>query len=307
MKTDAKPMPKIVPAWKRWLTQSRFGRVLIFVAMFFALISVVHLLTLALGWLEPDAPSALLILAVMLHYLVPSLGAYLLLVYGVERRVPRELEARKTVPHGASGLLFGGGFMALVFGVLWLAGVYRVGGLGTDVHWAAGLFLAGVGPAVAEEIVFRGIAFRLFEERWGTWRALAFSSAMFGLAHITNPGATLWSSAAIMLEAGVLLGLVFKLTRSLPACMGVHAGWNFVQGTVFGGTVSGAIQPKHSLFIGEFSGPDWLTGGRFGVEASAVTVVLSLAVSAAMIYYSRPKPKLPVQNPDEVETGMSPC
>ena len=65
--------------------------------------------------------------------------------------------------------------------------------------------------------------FRIVEEGLGTWWALAISALLFGAIHIANPGATLWSSAAIAIEAGLLFGLLYHVTRSLPLCMGVHA------------------------------------------------------------------------------------
>ena len=73
-------------------------------------------------------------------------------------------------------------------------------------------------PGFMEELLFRGILFRWLEEFGGSWFALALTSALFGLGHIFNPGATALSSFAIALEAGVLLG------------GGLHADPQFVGG-----------------------------------------------------------------------------
>ena len=66
--------------------------------------------------------------------------------------------------------------------------------------WVVVSIVAGV----CEEIVFRGIFFRIFEEGFGTTVAIVISSALFGLLHAMNQGATLWSSSAIALEAASL-------------------------------------------------------------------------------------------------------
>ena len=173
-----------------------------------------------------------------------------------------------------------------VFGVLWLAGAYQVNGTNEDVHWAQGLFATGLVAAVSEEISFRGVLYRLVEERFGFRWALGVSAALFGALHFANPGATLWSCFAIAVEAGVLLGVVFHVTRSLWTCIGLHMAWNFLEGTVFGSAVSGS-GGKHSLLAATFPGPDWLTGGRFGVEASVLTVALSIAASITLLAAQR--------------------
>lgn len=93
--------------------------------------------------------------------------------------------------------------------------------------------MAGLGAGIGEEILFRGVLFRIVEEGLGTWAALLVSALFFGAVHLGNPGATLWSSATIAIEAGLLFGLLYHVTRSLYLCMGVHAAWNFMQGTVY--------------------------------------------------------------------------
>ncbi len=78
-----------------------------------------------------------------------------------------------------------------------------------------------------------------------------------------------------------MLGLIYHVFRSLPLCMGVHLGWNFAQGTVYGIPVSGA--QIEGWLVSTRIGPDWLTGGSFGAEASVVTMGLSLLCSLALL------------------------
>jgi len=141
--------------------------------------------------------------------------------------------------------------------------------------------VVGLGAGIGEEIMFRGVLFRIVEEGLGTWWALAISALLFGALHIANPGATLWSSAAIAIEAGLLFGLLYHVTRSLAICMGVHAAWNFAQGTIYGIPVSGAR--ADGWLVSTRSGPDWLSGGVFGAEASVVALGLCTLCSLGLL------------------------
>ncbi|NTW02788.1 MAG: CPBP family intramembrane metalloprotease, partial [Oscillochloris sp.] len=99
-----------------------------------------------------------------------------------------------------------------------------------------------------------------------------------GVAHILNPEATLWGALAITIEAGILFGTAYMFTRSLWFVFGLHTAWNFLQGPVFGINISGSNLVHESLLIPSIQGPDLLTGGAFGIEASLVAVLLGLAL-----------------------------
>ena len=206
---------------------------------------------------------------------LPFLLAYWLLVRVIERRPLSELDWRKS-PQLLWGLLAALLLFALVTAELWAANAYSISGWGDAPLWTLFLLTAVV-PGITEEIVSRGILFRLTEEGLGTWIALLVSALFFGFAHISNPGATAWSSLAISIEAGLLFGLLYHVTRSLWWCIGLHAGWNFVQGAVFGIPVSGIR--VDGLLDSQLQGPDWLDGGGFGAEASVLTVLTCCVIS----------------------------
>jgi uncharacterized protein len=149
--------------------------------------------------------------------------------------------------------------------------------------WAA--MLATV-PAFAlsgvlEEVVMRGVVFRILEQSLGSWIALAISAAIFGLLHLLNPGATLLNAVCIMVEAGVLLGAAYMLTRRLWLCIGIHAAWNFTEGGVFSAAVSGGN--ARGLLQTKSIGADWLTGGAFGAEGSVVALVVCGAAGILLL------------------------
>ena len=103
-------------------------------------------------------------------------------------------------------------------------------------------------------MLFREILFRFLEQFGGSWFALALTSALFGLGHIVNPNASAFSSFAIAVEAGVLLGGAYMLTRSLWAPIGLHAAWNFTQGYIYDVPVSGIDQ--QGMVEARLSGPN---------------------------------------------------
>lgn len=206
--------------------------------------------------------------------------AYVGYVRAVERRPVTELSTQGAAVELGLGALLGAGLMTVVVAVLWVAGFYQVEGLNSPAV-TGGILAASIVAGYVEEVFFRAIIFRITEEGLGSWWALAISSALFGLAHIGNDNATWLSSAAIMIEAGILLGALYMLTKRLWAVVGVHFAWNYTQGGVFGVSVSG--NPVDGILQSSLSGPELVTGGEFGIEASVLTVLICLAVAVAVL------------------------
>jgi membrane protease YdiL (CAAX protease family) len=198
----------------------------------------------------------------------------------VEWRPVEELSRRGAAREFGVGVILGSMLFTATISIIAAAGSYRVSGVN---GWEVLIPVLGMSlmAAYAEEILTRGVLFRITEEGLGTWFALVISSALFGLAHAANPGATAISSVAIALEAGLLLGAAFMLTRRLWLAIGLHFSWNFTQGGIFGVAVSGVEVP--GLLRGRLTGPTALTGGAFGAEASVVAVILCLAAAIVAI------------------------
>jgi membrane protease YdiL (CAAX protease family) len=134
-----------------------------------------------------------------------------------------------------------------------------------------------IGGAVQEEFVFRGIIFRKLEASFGSWVAIAVSAILFGILHLLSPTATLVGAIALVVSAGVLFAAIYILTRSLWWAIGVHLGWNFFEGPVFGVQVSGHVIP--GFFSSAITGPEVWTGGSFGPEAGLAAIFIVGAVA----------------------------
>lgn len=273
--------PPFAPRWQRWLVFSPGARIAFFIVTMAILSFAAHAVFAALGWTTKAAGPMRFALALLAMELLPALVAYAVLVKGVEQRRIGELAVRDAPTFGLGGFAAGLALFSAVVGVLWLAGSYHVLGTNAHVDWLPQVLVAGVCAGIAEEVIIRGVLFRIAEEGLGSGWALVISALFFGVAHIFNPGATLWSSAAIAIEAGVLLALLYLVTRSLWACIGLHAGWNIAQGTIYGIPVSGTR--VDGLLASTRTGPDWLSGGVFGAEASVVALALCLLCSAALL------------------------
>ncbi|MFQ5399313.1 MAG: lysostaphin resistance A-like protein [Anaerolineae bacterium] len=210
--------------------------------------------------------------------------AYIAYVRVIEKRPVTEVGRSGALSELGIGTTLGAGLFVSVIVILWGLGYYRVIGVnGLTILFLP--FIESIFAGVVEELVFRGIVFRLMEESLGTWVALAFSAFFFGFAHAANPNATLFSSLAIALEAGILLGAAYLFTRRLWIAIGLHFAWNFTQGGIFGIAVSG--HQRSGLLQPQITGPDFLTGGEFGAEASIFAVLICLTAGVYLLWRAK--------------------
>ena len=206
---------------------------------------------------------------------------YKLTMMLVAKRKTPELALRHFAREILLGLAVGTGFIGISFLVVLATGPYTATWAPHNAATTIALALSvNAGAAIVEELTFRGLIFQAIEKlsgpRIGQWIALAITALLFGGVHLANPGATLWSSLAIAIEAGVLLGAAFAWRRNLWFAIGIHFAWNLIEGFL-GIPVSGHRDP--GLFSTTVNGPTALTGGDFGIEASIVPVLISVVLA----------------------------
>jgi len=151
--------------------------------------------------------------------------------------------------------------------------------------------------ALLEELLLRGYPLQAFIEGSRVWIAVILLSSIFSVMHLDNPHSTIPSSLNIFL-GGILFSACYLKTRSLWLPTGLHLGWNWTQASFWGMGVSG-YHVKWSVFSAEAQGADWISGGKFGAEASIIATV----VIAVVIYLIWTSKKLGVSK--ELETGWS--
>lgn len=208
------------------------------------------------------------------------LATYYILFRYYESRDITELSSTGLLGESLLGLSSSTLCISLIILILFALGYYKV----LSTSNASNLLLLLVFFAtlsVFEEVIFRGIIYRITEESLGTNLALIISALLFGLAHLLNEHANAISliSAA---SGGLLAGLLLSMTKRLWLPIFFHAGWNWAQASL-GVAVSG-IEELPGFIESRLEGPELITGGAFGPENSVITVVFVLILSG-MAYY----------------------
>ncbi len=180
--------------------------------------------------------------------------------------------------HAGAGLAWGAGAISGAVLLLWVTGAAHLA-VFAPRSLSRILFLAlfFVLSSAFEELTFRGYALVRAADSVGPVIACLASSALFGMAHLANPQATLLSALNTAL-AGVLLTIARFRSRALWMPIALHFAWNFSLGPVFSFPVSGYTFGAEHLSAAA-AGPQWLTGGAYGPEASvALTAALVVAI-----------------------------
>lgn len=184
--------------------------------------------------------------------------------------------------------------MGLIFAAEWALGWLSLTGFAwgrqstSNVILNLGLwFVVFVVVGWNEELMSRGYHLQTIASGMGIFWGLLISSAIFGVLHLGNPNAT-WLSAAGILFAGLLLGYAYIRTRQLWLPIGVHIGWNFFEGVIFGFPVSGL--DTYRLTLTTVDGPVLWTGGAFGPEAGLIVLPAILVAAILVRIYTRSRP-----------------
>ncbi len=173
----------------------------------------------------------------------------------------------------AAGWCVGGGAIAAASLAMLGTGLLRVAP-GTEGSWLGAatrvtLFLAPA--ALVEEVMCRGYLFTTVRARIGTRGAVLATSALFGVLHALNPGATVESMLIVTL-AGVFLAAVRVAYNSLYAAWSAHLAWNWVMAVPLHAPVSG-LQLEHPGYRIVSAGPAWVTGGAWGPEGGLIAAL----------------------------------
>ncbi len=196
------------------------------------------------------------------------------------------------------GLCTGAAAITAVVGVGIAGGWIAVGGIQLTAD-SVGLFgllvVVFVVVGIYEELLVRGYlltnlaeGFRYFElvgHRLAVAVATLLSSGVFGVLHLTNPNATLLSTAVIS-AAGVMLALGYLYTGELAVPIGIHITWNIFQGLIYGLPVSGIELPV-TLVATTSQPPAGISGGAFGPEAGLLGILGVGVAAACIVGYTR--------------------
>ena len=235
----------------------------------------------AQSWLDDYKASPLLSTLIQIVLGLSAIALYVAYGKFIERREVTELSTPRLVREWAIGALLGAGLYTACAVSLMLFGLYKVDGFNPVVFLLPNLAMA-IKSGIFEELLFRGILHKSVEDIFGSWAGIAASSLVFGLLHLLNPAATLGGAIYISIEAGLLLSAAYMVTRRLWIGIGLHMGWNYFQSAVFSGVVSGSVSDP-GLLKATIEGPEWLTGGTFGMEHSIFALVYCTSAGVILL------------------------
>jgi uncharacterized protein len=208
------------------------------------------------------------------------LSSYWFFYSKYEKRIITELSIKGLWKKLLVGILTGSGLQSLTILVIYFYGGFKIIAI-NPVSTLIIPFTVAFTVSIIEEILLRGIVFRITEEKWGSIIALIISGVIFGGLHLINPHVTIVSFLCITV-VGVLLAVAYMYYRNLWMPIAIHFAWNFTQNGIFGAITSGN-EKTSSLLTTNITGPEMLTGGQFGPEGSIQALVFCLIASIIII------------------------
>jgi len=274
------------------------GFVVIIVAYYFPLVLLNDILR---AYKEIQIARLIIIPIISIIFVLVS---YIALYRFYERRKITELSTRNIGKYLLAGLLLGILVPSLSVIVAYLRGEFVVLSISNftnvflrDLTISIGFVIAG---ALFEEVLFRGVLFRLIEEKLGSYLALIISCLIFGFAHLMNENSSFFAGFAISIIS-LLITSTYMYTRNLWFPIAIHFAWNFAQGDIFGMPVSGDPSST-SIIVSQLEGSKWFTGGDWGIEATVQMVVFSLIVGIMLLVLSHKKGNIIKQQVFKVKT-----
>jgi CAAX protease family protein len=219
-----------------------------------------------------------------------AIASYSFLYKFYEKRVITEFSKKGITKNIIIGILLGVLLQSLTILVIYLKGGYSVVSI-NPILFIIPPFAMAFTSAIFEETLFRGIIFRITEEKLGSYFALIISAVLFGALHLTNPNNSIIAGIGLAIQAGLLLAAAYIYSRNLWFPIAIHFAWNFTQSAIFGASVSGNAISK-TLITSKIEGAEWLTGGQFGPEGSVQATIFCLIATIVLLVLSHKEGKI---------------
>ena len=221
---------------------------------------------------------------------VAVIFAYKLFYQKIENREVPEIAVKGIVKNLTLGISIGVVLQCLTVLVIYLNNGFKVASINPVSFIIIPLTVAFT-VAIFEEILVRGIIFRIIEEKLGSYIALIISAIIFGGLHLINPNSSLISATCVAVEGGLLLGAAYLYSRSLWLPIAIHFAWNFMQSGLLGAITSGN-EKTNSLLTTQITGVKIITGGEFGPEGTIQAILFCLIATIVLMYLNIKEGKL---------------
>lgn len=213
-----------------------------------------------------------------------SIVTYTWLFRFYEKRTITELSIKGIGKNLSLGICLGIALQSLTILVIYLNKGFTVISVNSMLFMLPSLAMAFT-SAIFEEILFRGIIFRITEEKLGSYWALIISAVIFGTMHLANPHSSIVAALGLAIQAGLLLAAAYIFSRNLWFPIAIHFAWNFTQSGIFGVSTSGNNMGT-SLLTTKIEGAEWFTGGQFGPEGSIQATVFCLIATIVLMLFN---------------------
>lgn len=218
-----------------------------------------------------------------------AVTSYIIFFKNYEKRSVTEFASKGLAKNLILGTLIGFILQSLTILVIYISGGFSIIAINPVSFILIPLTVAFT-IAIIEEVLVRGIVFRIIEEKLGTYIALSISAIIFGGLHMANPGSTLLSGLCVTI-AGFLLGTAFVYSRNLWFPIALHFAWNFTQSGIFGAITSGN-EKTNSLIVSKIQGSTLITGAEFGPEGSIQATLFCLIATIVLLALSQRENKI---------------
>ena len=212
------------------------------------------------------------------------IGTYVLLMKFYEKRRITEFSKKGAFGGLVGGFLLGFGVITAEVGILYLLGYYEVIQVNEFLDFLPNITFI-IGGAMLEELVFRGLAFRILRKWKGLTVAVIVSAILFQLPHFMNPHES-FLPATLGIIFGVAHALMYVYSRGIWLPFAFHVGWNLAQ-PAWGTTLSG-IDEFPLLVQSQMNGPELITGSAFGIEDSLLSMA-TLVILSIVLYLQSAK------------------
>lgn len=182
------------------------------------------------------------------------------------------------------GLLVGLLMFSAIVGIGVLTGAFAFNGIATNINWTmiAFIFFGFVIQGMSEEVLCRGWMMTSVARKSSVIAGVIANSIIFALLHLGNPGIGIFPLVNLTLF-GVFASVYMLKTDNIWGVSAIHSIWNFVQGSLYGLSVSG-MESMPTIF--QFTSTDntLLNGGAFGPEGGLiVSAVLTISIIITLI------------------------
>jgi membrane protease YdiL (CAAX protease family) len=219
-----------------------------------------------------------------------AIVSYTYLFKFYEKRAVKEFSINGLFKSLTIGFVIGFVLQSLTILVIYLKGGYSIVSI-NPIHFLVPPLTMAFTSAIFEEILMRGIIFRITEEKLGSYIALFISAILFGAMHLGNPNSSLIAAIGLAIQAGLLLASAYIYSRNLWFPIAIHFAWNFTQSAIFGANVSGA-SISQTWITSKIEGAEWFTGGEFGPEGSIQATAFCFIATVILLILSHKEGKI---------------